>query len=103
MKPKMLRNTMRAAARRPNRRFFSSNVPSVEVVLERLGINEGVNMGVYDGKWGGSGKEVVSHNPATGEPIASVKTGTLDDYESCVKAMDSAKRQWWDTPAPVRG
>jgi len=42
-------------------------------------------------------------NPATNKPIAKIRMGSLADYESCVKAMESEKVRWAKTPAPVRG
>jgi aldehyde dehydrogenase family 7 protein A1 len=70
--------------------------------LRELGIEE-ENAGVYNGKWVGSADCVVSHNPATGEPIARVKQATPEEYESCMKAMEGARKSWGEMPAPARG
>eukprot|EP00499_Haloplacidia_sp_CaronLabIsolate_P008462 CAMPEP_0196769140 /NCGR_PEP_ID=MMETSP1104-20130614/351_1 /TAXON_ID=33652 /ORGANISM="Cafeteria sp., Strain Caron Lab Isolate" /LENGTH=540 /DNA_ID=CAMNT_0042139225 /DNA_START=36 /DNA_END=1658 /DNA_ORIENTATION=- len=70
--------------------------------LKELGL-EAENKGVFNGSWGGSGETFTSYNPATGEAIAQTVAGTEQDYEECVRAMDAAKDQWMDTPAPVRG
>ena len=49
-------------------------------VLNRLGIRES-NSGVCADAWVDSpgGEEVVSLNPATGRPLASVRTAACDD------------------------
>ena len=41
--------------------------------LKELGLAED-NLGVYNGRWGGSGPSITSVNPATNEPIARVTT-----------------------------
>eukprot|EP01105_Mastigella_eilhardi_P005494 TRINITY_DN17191_c0_g1_i1.p2 TRINITY_DN17191_c0_g1~~TRINITY_DN17191_c0_g1_i1.p2 ORF type:complete len:530 (-),score=180.59 TRINITY_DN17191_c0_g1_i1:68-1603(-) len=70
--------------------------------LKRLGI-EAENAGCYDGSWFGSGPVMESVNPATGEVIARVKTGTRDDYERCLRAMDAARGEWEMLGAVKRG
>jgi len=70
--------------------------------LKELGLEE-TNNGVYDGSWKGSGPVVTSLSPANGRPIAHVRTGNLQDYESCVKAAEEAWQVWADIPAPHRG
>jgi len=77
------------------------NQPKYEF-LKELGIQEH-NLGVFDGQWKGSGEVVTSLCPANGKPIASVTTGTLTDYEGCVKAAEEAWQVWADMPAPHRG
>ncbi|MBT4868360.1 MAG: aldehyde dehydrogenase family protein, partial [Planctomycetaceae bacterium] len=73
-------------------------------VLQRLGIND-VNSGVYADGWidQPGGEELVSLNPATGEPVARVLTAARDDYERVVESAQQAFRDWRMTPAPVRG
>ncbi|MEO1247233.1 MAG: aldehyde dehydrogenase family protein [Pseudomonadota bacterium] len=44
-----------------------------------------------------------SHNPATGERIASVTATTPEEYESVVRAAQAAFLDWRKIPAPVRG
>ena len=75
-----------------------------EDVLKRLGIAD-VNSGVYADGWidQPGGEELVSLNPATGEPIARVLTASRDDYERVVDSAQQAFRDWRMTPAPVRG
>jgi len=70
--------------------------------LKELGIEE-ENNGVYDGTWKGSGEVVTSLSPANGRPIARVRTGTVQDYEACIKASQEAWQVWADVPAPHRG
>jgi aldehyde dehydrogenase family 7 member A1 len=61
--------------------------------LKELGI-DGDNLGVYNGKWGGSGDSLTSYNPSTGLPVARVKQATEKDYEECLAAMEAAKKPW---------
>lgn len=42
-------------------------------------------------------------DPATGQTIAEVTTGTVKDYEECVKVSTDAYKTWRDVPAPQRG
>jgi len=70
--------------------------------LKELGL-EDQNKGVYHGKWSGSGETVTSLCPANGKPIAQVTTGSLTDYEDCVKAAEEAWKIWADLPVPARG
>jgi aldehyde dehydrogenase family 7 member A1 len=71
--------------------------------LEKLGLKED-NLGCWTGKeWVGNGPIHTAINPATGEPIARVKFGNADDYESCLKNMTEAMETWKCTPAPKRG
>jgi len=80
---------------------FLVNQPKYQF-LKDLGIQE-KNLGVFDGQWKGSGEVVTSVSPANGQPIASVVTGNLADYESCVVAAEEAWNIWADMPAPHRG
>lgn len=70
--------------------------------LKDLGLNT-TNAGAYNGKWFGSGPAVKSIDPATGNVIAEVQTGTAQDYEECVKASIEAYKFWSNVPAPQRG
>jgi aldehyde dehydrogenase (NAD+) len=75
-----------------------------EDVLSRLGIDE-VNSGVYCGEWikEPAGGELVSINPATGEPIARVLTASQDNYDRLIERSQDAFRIWRMIPAPERG
>lgn len=70
--------------------------------LKELNLDR-TNAGVYNGKWFGSGPAVKSIDPATGEVIAEVQTGTVQDYEECVKQAVDAYKIWKNVPAPKRG
>jgi aldehyde dehydrogenase (NAD+) len=48
-------------------------------------------------------QELVSHNPATGEPIARVRQASADAYDQVVAAAVAAFTAWRMTPAPKRG
>ena len=76
----------------------------IEQVLSRLQVAER-NSGVYDGGWieDAGGDELVSLNPATGQPLAQAVGASRADYERVVTAAVGAFEQWRVTPAPVRG
>ncbi len=73
-------------------------------LLNELGI-EDVNSGVYADGWVArpSGGELVSMNPATGRPIATVLQAGEEDYEHVFRAAQSAFETWRMVPAPKRG
>jgi len=70
--------------------------------LKELGLEED-NLGVYAGKWIGSGSIYTCVSPIDGKPIARVTQGTKGDYETTMKAMEAAVETWQLTPAPKRG
>lgn len=71
--------------------------------LARLGLSK-ENLGCWNGKeWIGNGAALTSFNPSTGEAIANVKLGSVEDYESCLTNMEAAQVEWMTTPAPKRG
>ena len=72
-------------------------------ILARLGLSE-----VNSGAWAGaaletSGGLVASHNPTTGEVLASVKMATKAEYEQVVQAAADVFPRWRMLPAPKRG
>jgi aldehyde dehydrogenase (NAD+) len=73
-------------------------------LLESLHI-EALNSGACHGDWiaNPSGPELASINPATGEPIAKVKTAGPADYELVVSRAAEAFLDWRMLPAPKRG
>ena len=83
-------------------RFSTTDTTSKYPFLTELGLSE-YNYGVFNGKWCGNGPEIQTYSPTTNEEIATIKCGTSDDYESCIKAMDENKKMWGLTPAPKRG
>lgn len=71
--------------------------------LKELGLSA-VNSGVYDGQSSNAnGKIVTSINPATGEEIAQVQEGNVQDYKRCVEAAKKGYEQWSELTAPKRG
>ncbi len=73
-------------------------------ILQRLGLSE-INSGVFCGDWidQPQGPELVSMNPATGEPLATVLCAGPDDYERCVESANASFATWRALPAPRRG
>jgi len=74
-----------------------------EQILRRLGI-EAENHGAFDGSWiPTSGQRIESLNPATGEPLAAVRTASVEDYDRVARTATEAFRAWRTWPAPKRG
>jgi len=46
---------------------------------------------------------VDSVNPTNNEVIGKVRTGSVADYDRCVKSMQAVERMWAEYPAPKRG
>jgi aldehyde dehydrogenase (NAD+) len=78
----------------------------VKALLNKLGIKD-VNPGACTGPEGWiedpGGKALVSYNPATGEPIATVVQATPETYEKVAAAAQAAFLSWRQMPAPRRG
>ncbi|EDW18990.1 putative aldehyde dehydrogenase family 7 member A1 homolog [Drosophila mojavensis] len=70
--------------------------------LKDLGL-ERDNPGVYSGHWQGRGQSITSYDPGTGQPIASVRQGTVQELHQTIGLTVEAYRQWRQVPAPVRG
>ena len=70
--------------------------------LKDLGLQR-INKGVYNGEWYGNGEVIKSIDPATGEIIAEVQTGSVQDLENCINTSNDAFKQWRNLPAPYRG
>ncbi|XP_036142785.1 putative aldehyde dehydrogenase family 7 member A1 homolog isoform X5 [Monomorium pharaonis] len=70
--------------------------------LKQLGINV-ENPGLYDGRWGGSGKLVDSISPATGKVIAKVRESTPQEASNAITEARKAWPQWASIPMPARG
>jgi aldehyde dehydrogenase (NAD+) len=47
--------------------------------------------------------ELISENPATGQPLGSVALATADDYAAALTAAGDAFLRWRELPAPKRG
>jgi aldehyde dehydrogenase (NAD+) len=73
-------------------------------ILSHCGIAS-TNLGVYAGRWveRPGGEEVVSLNPATGQPLGSVVAANQASYEQAVESAASAFPKWRLVPPPVRG
>ena len=73
-------------------------------ILDELGL-EATNSGACTGDWitPAAGRELVSVNPATGEPIASVIQADEAAYERVVQTAADAFTDWRMVPAPKRG
>ena len=78
--------------------------PMFDEVLSRLGITA-KHPGTYGGGWidGSKGEEIVSLNPATGQPMASVVAATSAEYERIVASAQQTFLKWRVVPAPIRG
>jgi len=76
----------------------------IKQLLESLGIEE-INHGAYAGEWFDTegGRKLVSVNPTTGEPIATVIQAGEDAYEKVVQRAGEAFKTWRMMPAPQRG
>jgi aldehyde dehydrogenase (NAD+) len=72
--------------------------------LQELGI-EKVNSGACGAEWIShpKGQELVSLNPSTGEPIATVMQAGAEDYERVMSDAVIAFEAWRSWPAPKRG
>ena len=73
-------------------------------ILSALGLsnhNAGVSTGLEF--IGGSGPNVDSYTPVTGERIASVSSATEAEYNQVVEISQKAFFEWRNWPAPKRG
>jgi aldehyde dehydrogenase (NAD+) len=72
--------------------------------LKRLGI-AAVNSGACAADWieDAAGGELVSVNPATGDPIARVRMAAEEDYDEVVYTAARLFERWRLLPAPKRG
>lgn len=72
-------------------------------ILSRLGVSA-VNPGAFGTDWlKCQGPELVSINPATGQPLARIVTATRAEYESVIQAASDCFQKWRVLPAPQRG
>ncbi len=75
-------------------------------ILQRLGITAhqpGVCCGVHGWIQDEKGRELLSINPSSNEPIARVIQGSAASYDRAVAAARQAFRSWRMMPAPKRG
>jgi len=72
-------------------------------VLALLGVSA-VSDGASTGAWiSTQGPDLVSYNPASAEPLGTVRQATAEDYEAVVRAAETAFATWRMVPAPKRG
>ena len=50
-----------------------------------------------------AGDELISTNPTTGQPIASIRQATPAQYDQVVRQAQAGFQQWRQRPAPQRG
>ena len=78
----------------------------MKALLQKLQIQE-VNPGACSGpgQWiqDPAGKELVSYNPTTGQPLAKVIQATPQTYEQVAAKAQESFLKWRETPAPKRG
>lgn len=78
----------------------------MKAILDKLHIKD-VNPGACTGpsQWieDPKGKELVSYNPATGDPIAKVIQAGPETYEVVASIAHKAYMSWRELPAPKRG
>ncbi|MDH3404169.1 MAG: aldehyde dehydrogenase family protein, partial [Acidobacteriota bacterium] len=77
---------------------------TVHEILDSLGIAAD-NPGAFAaGAWLDTrGPAITSLDPATGEPLARVRSATAEDYERCAAAAQEAFEAWREWTAPARG
>ncbi|WP_027420246.1 L-piperidine-6-carboxylate dehydrogenase [Crocinitomix catalasitica] len=77
---------------------------NIQEVLDQLGIkkmNEGASTGA---QWiNTKGEQIDSYSPVDGELIGSVKSATLEDYETIIATSQKAYKTWRTVPSPKRG
>jgi aldehyde dehydrogenase (NAD+) len=83
-----------------------ATITSTSALLEKLrlkDVNPGATTG--EGRWitESSAEALVSYNPATGRPIATVQQASAEAYDRVVAEAADAFRTWRMTPAPKRG
>lgn len=72
-------------------------------IFEALDLEE-TGSGVFAGEWlDASGEEVEVLNPTTGEHLATVTMGSIEDYEKVVASSVETFGRWRRLPAPKRG
>jgi aldehyde dehydrogenase (NAD+) len=80
-----------------------TSVPALLAKLRLKDVNAGACAGPDDWISDSAGREVVSINPATGEPIARVVQASDAAYERVVAGAATAFLRWREVPAPKRG
>lgn len=65
--------------------------------------NSGASTGLHWWSHTKAEGEMVSYNPTTGEPIASIYRASANDYEHIIQEAELAFLSWRTVPAPKRG
>jgi aldehyde dehydrogenase (NAD+) len=81
---------------------MNNNPRSANKLLKKLGLTA-VNPGAFCGEWVGGGKPLQSISPINGQPLATVRTATPQDYDRAVTRAGAAFQNWQAVPAPKRG
>jgi aldehyde dehydrogenase (NAD+) len=71
--------------------------------LEIAEVNPGACLGPDEWIKDSKGKELVSYNPTTGQPIASVIQASTETYYNVSQEAQRAFQEWREVPAPKRG
>ena len=82
---------------------MSVTIPALLAKLNLKGVNAGACAGPDGWIVDPAGREAVSINPSTGEPIAGVVQASEAAYDQVVKGAAKAFLTWRETPAPKRG
>ncbi|WVF68161.1 hypothetical protein IAT40_002925 [Kwoniella sp. CBS 6097] len=85
-----------------SRRLLSSRAASVLSALS-LPTNGEEIPGVFDGQWKGSGEEILSKCPATGEILGHVRSASASETQAAIRASLEASKLVRKMPAPKRG
>ncbi|XP_033224362.1 alpha-aminoadipic semialdehyde dehydrogenase [Belonocnema kinseyi] len=87
----------------PNMQFTRNLVTDPKYgFLKQLGLST-ENPGLYDGRWGGTGKLIESISPTSGQVIAKVRESTPEEAANAISEAQKAWPQWASLPAPARG
>ena len=78
-------------------------VPALLAKLNLKGVNSGACSGPDDWIVDPDGREVLSRNPTTGEPIAGIVQASDAAYDRVVRHAARAFLTWREVPAPKRG
>ena len=79
------------------------STPSLLAKLQLENVNQGASAGADRWISDPDAQELVSYNPATGEPIARVLQASAEAYDEVVGDAAAAFQSWRMTPPPRRG
>lgn len=75
----------------------------IEIALKNLGIGK-ENLGVSSGKgYFANGEWIESYSPTDGSLIATIKSGSVEDYRQVIEKAKAAFKEFRTIPAPKRG